>query len=353
MLRELSIAGTRIGDDTPAWIVAEVGTNHGGSVKTCMDLIAAAAECGVNAVKLQKRDNKTLFTREMYDTPYNSEHAFGPTYGLHREALELDFNQYSLLKEYAEALGLVFFATAFDCASADFLNRLGVFAYKIASGDLRNIPLIQHVAKFGRPVIVSTGGGTLDDLQRLRDEILPVNRQIAILQCTAAYPVQPAEMNLRVIDHYRVCLPDTVIGLSDHQDGISMGPVAYTLGARIFEKHFTLNHTWKGSDHAFSLEPDGLKRFVRDVHRTREALGDGVKQPYESEKGPLYKMAKCLVAANDLAAGRTLRHDDIAIKSPCIEGALLPYQVSEAVGCILLKSLAADAPITQEVLGSD
>ena len=297
-MRELTISGRRIADDTAPFIVAEIGHNHQGSVETAKLLFRAAADCGCDAVKLQKRESRTLYTPAFYNAPYNSLHAFGHTYGEHREALEFDFDQYTELKAYAESLGLVFFATAFDIPSADFLHRLGVPAFKVASGDLTNTPLLRHIAGFGLPIILSTGGGTLDDVQRaygvgfdaFPDSI--AHLPWAFLQCTAAYPCEPHEMNLRVIETYRLQFPNVVIGLSDHQNGIAMGPVAYALGARIFEKHFTLNRTWKGSDQAFSLEPVGMRKYVRDLKRVAVALGDGIKRRYPSEDAPLRKMAK-------------------------------------------------------------
>ena len=339
-MRELTISGRRIADDTAPFIVAEIGHNHQGSVETAKLLFRAAADCGCDAVKLQKRSNRDLYSPAFYDAPYNSLHAFGHTYGQHREALEFDGDQYTELKAYAESLGLVFFATAFDIPSADFLHRLGVPAFKVASGDLTNTPLLRHIAGFGLPMIVSTGGGTMEDVERgsvafseawrppLRlspggypepeDRGLAVlsMTQIAFLQCTAAYPCEPHEMNLRVIETYRRAFPETVIGLSDHQNGIAMGPVAFALGARIFEKHFTLNRTWKGSDHAFSLEPAGMRKYVRDLKRVAVALGDGVKRVYESEKPPIRKMAKSPVMLHTVEAGCAVSADDLALQSP-------------------------------------
>lgn len=360
-MRELTIAGHRIADDTPAWIVAEIGHNHQGSVETCKMLFEAAKDCGADAVKLQKRDNKTLFTREMYDSPYNSEHAYGDTYGAHREALEFGWDEYVELKAYAESLGLTFFATAFDVPSADFLNRLDIGVFKVASGDLATLPLIRYIATFGKPMIISTGGGTAKDVRRAYEPFklglhvvfdrfggYEPERNVAFLQCTASYPSQPCEMNLRVIETYRDWFPNTVIGLSDHYDGIAMGPVSYALGARIFEKHFTLNHTWKGSDQAFSLEPDGMKRFVRDIHRTREALGDGFKRRYESENAPLRKMAKSLYAARDLPPAHVLTAADIVIKTPVVDGACPPWMLDALIGKTLRSHLQAEWVIRQE-----
>ena len=320
-MRELTISGRRIADDTDPFIVAEIGQNHQGSVETCKLLFRAAADCGVDAVKLQKRDNRTLYTPAFFDAPYNSQHAFGATYGAHREALEFGFDQYADLKAYAESLGLIFFATAFDIPSADFLHRLGVPAFKVASGDLTNLPLLQHISEFGLPVIVSTGGGTENDVSRawvvLEGATRSYHGGFALLQCTAAYPCEPHEMNLRVITTYRnLYNPKFVVGLSDHQNGIAMGPVAFALGARIFEKHFTLNRTWKGSDHAFSLEPAGMRKYVRDLKRTAAALGDGVKRVYESEKPPLRKMAKSPVVLHTVEAGYSLSAGDVALQSP-------------------------------------
>src|SRR5690554_2388694 len=157
-MRELVIDGTRIADDTDCFVIAEIGHNHGGDLDTCKALFKAAKEAGANAVKLQKRDNRTLFTREMFDSPYNSENAYGPTYGLHREALEFDREQYQELQGYALSLGLTFFATAFDLKSLVFLIDLGVPAIKIASGDVTYIELLAEASRYGRPVIVSTGG---------------------------------------------------------------------------------------------------------------------------------------------------------------------------------------------------
>jgi sialic acid synthase len=284
-MRELIIDGIRIADDEDCYVIAEVGHNHGGSVEKCKELFEAAKWSGANAVKLQKRDNKTLYTEEMYNSPYNSEHSYGRTYGEHREALEFDFDQYTLLKCYAEAIGLTFFATAFDVPSADFLAALKVPAIKIASGDCQNLELLKSVQKQNVPVIVSTGGGARPQAAyELFD-------QIAILQCTSGYPANYDELNLRVIRKFRkryAC----VVGWSGHDTGIAMAPVAYALGARIIEKHFTLDRSAKGTDQAMSLEPHGFRAMVENLKLCKRALGDGVKRRYASEVAPLAKQWK-------------------------------------------------------------
>ena len=302
-MRELTIDGRRISDDTSCFVIAEIGHNHQGSVERAQQLFVAARDCGVDAVKLQKRDNRTLYTRALYDSPYDNENSFGATYGAHREALELDRGAYVELQACARELGLVFFATAFDVPSADLLAELDLPAFKIASGDLRNTPLLRHVASFGKPMLVSTGGATIEDVDRAVEAVLPINEQVCLLQCTAAYPAAVEELNLQVIATLRERYPELVVGLSDHQDGIAMSLVAYMLGARVLEKHFTLSHTLKGTDHAFSLMPEGMRKLVRDLERVPAALGDGVKRPLPTEEKPLQKMGKQIVAARALQVG--------------------------------------------------
>ncbi len=348
MGRELTIDGFDISDSSDCYIIAEIGHNHQGNLQKARELFKAAAECGVNAVKLQKRDNKSLFTREMYDKPYENENSFGATYGLHREALEFKREQYAELQKYAKELRLTMFATAFDIPSTDFLADLDMPVYKIASGDLKNTPLLKYVAKLGKPMIISTGGGSMEDVERAYDAIMPINRQLAILQCTSSYPSEHHDMNLRVIETFRQRFPETVIGLSDHENGIAMAMASYMLGGRIIEQHFTINHTWKGTDQVFSLEPIGMRKLVRDLRRVREALGDGVKRVLPTEVAPISKMSKKLVAACDLPAGHILAPSDIAIKSP--GGGLPPYEFDSLIGRTLKRPLVADADITFEIL---
>jgi sialic acid synthase len=307
-------------------------------------LFRAAKECGVSAVKLQKRDNRQLFTRAYFDRPYDNENSFGATYGEHREALELGIDEYRELQKYAEDLGLVFFATAFDHASADFLAELGAPAFKIASGDLTNLPLLRHVASFGRPVIMSTGGGSMDDVERGHDAVRAINENVCLLQCTAGYPPSYEELNLRVISTFRERFRDTVIGLSAHDSGIAMALAGFVMGARVVEKHFTLDRAMRGTDHAFSLEHSGMRKLVRDLQRARTAFGDGVKRSYASEQAPLVKMAKKLVAARDLPAGHQLCPDDLVAKSP--GDGLPPYLLEELVGRRLRTAIWADDDLT-------
>jgi N-acetylneuraminate synthase/sialic acid synthase len=348
MYRSLTIDRTTVTDESDCYLIAEIGHNHQGSLEKCRELFHAAKECGADAVKLQKRDNRSLYTRAMYDKPYENENSFGPTYGAHREALEFGRDEYVELQQYAKELGIAFFATAFDFNSADFLAELDVPAYKMASGDLTNTPLLRYVGELGKPVIFSTGGGTLDDVRRAHETLAEVTDQIAILQCTAGYPAAWDELDLAVITTYRECFPESVVGFSSHDNGIAMPVAAYVLGSRIVEKHFTLNRALKGTDHAFSLEPQGLRKLVRDLQRTRLAIGDGSKTMHQSEAAPVLKMGKKIVAARDLPAGHVLTRQDLALKSP--GDGLPPYELDRVVGRTLRHPINEDAALTFELL---
>ena len=322
-----------------------MGHNHQGKLSQALALIEECAIAGVSAVKFQKRDNQAIYTRALLHQPYENEHSYGATYGAHREALEFNEAQYRDCYAVAASFGIAAFATAFDEASADFLMRLGTPAIKLASGDLTNTPLLAYVAQLGVPLILSTGGGTMDDIDRAVSVILKHTDQLAILHCTAAYPVHDhGELNLRVISALRVRYPNLVIGWSGHDTGIAMSVIAYTLGARIIEKHVTRNRALKGTDHAFSLEPQGLRKLVRDLDRAGRALGTGEKVRYPSEVAPLRKMAKALVAARPLAAGHVLTAEDLARKSPA--DGLPPYLLESVIGFPLASALATDEPLT-------
>lgn len=314
MNREINIGGRKISDSSLPFVIAEVGHNHQGSVETCERIFEAAARAGVDSVKLQKRFNRDLYTPEFFNSPYEGPTSFGKTYGLHREALEFGDKEYRHLFSFARKLGLIFFATAFDFKSVDFLVNLGVPALKIASGDLKSIPLIRYASQKGIPLVMSTGGAEMDDVKFAMSNVDQSN--VALLQCTAAYPAEAEHMNLRVIETYRKTFPNTIVGLSSHDRGIAFPTAAAVLGARVIEKHFTLDRSMKGTDHAFSLEPHGMEKLVRDLKLVTEALGDGNKRPHEVEKNGIRKMGKMIIYSRELNPGHILTANDIEIRSP-------------------------------------
>lgn len=347
---KMVVDGITIDDDSDMYVIAEIGQNHEGDVEKCKQLFDAAKSCGAHSVKLQKRENSTLYTKAKYNEIYNSENAYAPTYGEHREKLEFNRDEYIELRDYSRKIGITMFSTAWDYASADLLESIDMPAYKIASGDLQTIPLIKYIASFGKPMFISTGGGTLKDVRRMFEAVYPINKQLCIMQCTSGYPPKFEELNIRVIETFRKEFPEAVIGFSSHDSGIAMALVGYMCGARALEKHFTLNRAWKGTDQAFSLEPNGMRRLVRDLQRAKIALGDGIKTSYPSERDPLIKMGKKLVASTNLPAGHVLTAKDIVFKSP--GDGTAPYFVDFFIGKKLLAPLAEDEAIKFEAIGA-
>ena len=345
-MRNLSIDGKKCDDSSLPFVIAELGHNHQGNLETCLQMIRAAAYSGASAVKLQKRSNIDLFTKAAFDAPYNSENAYGPTYGLHREALEFGEEEYKECILEAKRNNITFFSTAFDFQSVDFLMSLGVPAIKIASGDLKSTPLLKYASTLGVPLIVSTGGADLSDVDRAVELLSSAGSDFAILQCTAGYPPKYEELNLRVISTFRERYPNTVVGYSGHDSGIAMSLVAYVLGARVIEKHFTLNRAMKGTDHAFSLEPGGMRKLVRDLERAQISLGDGEKRVYDSELAPIRKMGKMIVAGTNIAAGTVANLSMFEFRSPS-EG-LHPYQVEQLVGLRFARDVASGESIGME-----
>lgn len=330
------------------YVIAEIGHNHQGSLAKAKELFLEAKKAGADAVKLQKRNNKNLYTRDFYNEFYNSENSYGNTYGEHREALEFNEIQYQQLISYAKELNIDFFATPFDFLSVDFLEKLNMPYYKIASADLLNLPLQEYIAKKNKPIFLSTGGGSIEDVKRAVNFILSINKKLTLLHCTAAYPAPIEDMNLKVISTYKKEFPDLIIGLSDHENGIDAGPVAYMLGARVFEKHFTLDRASKGTDHSFSLEPVGLTKFIRNLKRVDLMLGSGEKKLLESEKKPLFKMQKSIVVNKDIKLGHILKKEDIAFKSP--GGGIHPYMYKEILGKKINRNLKEDSKILFEYI---
>tara|TARA_B100001057_G_scaffold501260_1_gene622786 strand:- start:5082 stop:6128 length:1047 start_codon:yes stop_codon:yes gene_type:complete len=326
------------------FVIAEIGHNHKGSVEIAKKLFLSAKDCGADAVKLQKRDNKFLYTDEFYNEPYNSENSYGKTYGKHRDHLEFNKKEYLELIKYAKKIGIEFLCTPFDFNSIKFLQKIKIKAYKIASADLINIPLVIEIAKTKKPIFLSTGGGNFKDIDRAVKCITKINKKLAILHCTASYPVNLEDMNLNVIKELKKKYSNYLIGLSDHENGIDAAPLAYMLGARVFEKHFTLDRSWKGTDHAFSLEPIGLSKLIRNLNRITIILGRSNKKFLASEKKPLFKMHKSIVANKDLKKGKKLIYSDLAYKSP--GGGLKPYEYKKLINKIIKKDITKDQKLS-------
>lgn len=277
------------------YIIAEIGQNHQGDPSIARQLIDTAAAAGVDAVKSQKRHIPSLLTEEEYNRPYDNPHSFGRTYGDHRERLELSIEQHLELKGYAESKGLDYFCSPWDPHSLNEMVVGGFRILKIASALITHLPLLDMAAESRLPVILSTGMSELDVVDTAVDAFKDVP-EMYVLQCTSSYPSQFEDVNLRVLPmfHERYGRP---VGFSGHHRGISIDVAAVALGACMIERHFTLDRTWKGTDHAASLEPPGLFKLVRDVRSVEVAMGDGHKRMVPAEQPVARKLRKVVARA--------------------------------------------------------
>ncbi|MDB9760445.1 N-acetylneuraminate synthase family protein [Pelagibacteraceae bacterium] len=294
-------------------IIAEVGQNHQGNLNLAKKYIKVFSALGANAIKFQTRNNKSLFSSGAYNKEYNNDNAFAKKYGHHREKLELSFKDLKILKNLCKKLKVKFMSTPFDEESVDLLKKIKVDLYKISSFDLGNLPLIKKVALSKIPVVISTGGGNLRQIKESVKILKKYKSDHAVLHCVSEYPCEYKRLGLEKIKKLSKMFPSSSIGLSDHFNGILSGPVAYLLGARVFEKHVTFNRAWKGTDHKFSMEPEGFRKFTRDIIRVSQMMKEKNKESIGKE-AVFQKLGKSVVAKNNLKGGQKLKIDDISGK---------------------------------------
>ncbi len=298
-----------IGDEP--FVIAEVGQNHNGDLNAAREYIRIFAFEGANAIKFQTRNNKYLFSQDSYDAPYASENAFADTYGAHRELLELKPEWLPILKEDCVKYGVKFMSTPFDEPSLELLKQIDVDILKIASFDLGNLPFIHKIASLGKPVVMSIGGGNADQIRSSVETLLAHHDEVAILHCVSEYPCEYNRLGLDNIEILIGEFPDCTIGSSDHFNGILSGPIAYLKGARVFEKHVTLNRASKGTDHSFALEPEGFRKFVRDIKRVRHMMP--LKPTDDLGVEPVFmKLGKSLISNTDIRSGEKITLDNLS-----------------------------------------
>lgn len=346
MNREFKLHNKTITESSSAFIIAEIGINHQGDVDIAKKLILQAKECGADAVKFQKRSIPRILTKEGLEMPYDNRNSFGKTYGEHKHALELSEHDYIELKDFTDKNGLYFSASGWDEESIDFLLSIDVPFFKMASADLSNFPLLIHTAKTGKPMILSTGMADMELVKNAVSLISEYNQNIAIMQCTSTYPAQFNEINLNVIKAYQVEFPNSIIGYSGHELGIAIPGVAFALGARIIERHFTLDRTMKGGDHAASLEPHGFAKMVRDIGHIQSAMGISEKKMQESEKPIFKKLAKSIVTTKDIQQGEIITMDMVTTKGP--GSGISPTKMNLLIGKKLNKTVANDMVIKED-----
>jgi N,N'-diacetyllegionaminate synthase len=328
-------------------IIAEAGVNHNGSMELAIELIDVAAQSGADYVKFQTFKTDLLVTSSAEMAGYQKKIIVsGESQAEMLKKLELSQDSFAILAKYADKKGIGFLSTPFDVESAVTLNNIGMDFYKISSGDLTNTPFLRQIAKFCKPIILSTGMANLGEVEgaiaTLEAESISM-KDITILHCTTEYPAPIDEVNLRAINTLESAFPGAVIGYSDHTDGIDISIAAVALGARVIEKHFTLNKKMLGPDHQASLEPNELLEMVRSIRRVDNAMGNGRKIPTRSESQNIKIARKSIVAATDIAMGTLLSPQNITVRRP--GDGISPNQWDDIVGTVAKKDYKRDEKI--------
>lgn len=278
MKNAIKIADRLIGDNYPCFIIAEIGINHNGSVENAKKLINMAHLFGCDAVKFQKRTVDVVYTKEELSKPRES--IFGNTNGDLKYGLEFGYEEYKEIDRYCKELNILWFASCWDEKSVDFIEQFDVCAHKIPSACITDVELLKHIKKTNKPILLSTGMSTYDEIDRAVDVIGLDNT--LIFHCTSTYPTSNNEINLNLISELKKRY-NCPIGYSGHEKGIFPSEAAVVLGACAVERHITLDRTAWGSDQAASLEAEGLRRMIRDIRSVKSILGNGIKTVYESE----------------------------------------------------------------------
>lgn len=301
-MRKIKIADRMIGNEEACFIIAEAGSNHNGSFEQAKKLIDIAQDAGVDAVKFQ------IFKAEELSADKKVQGVL--------KKFEFTREWVQELSEYAKRKNIIFLATPFDVEAVDLLDGIDVPAFKIASGDLTDLPLIKYIAEKGKPIILSVGLGSLEEIRDALEVIHSTkNRDVALLHCVVNYPAKPEDVNLNVIKTLKQF--HVPVGFSDHTMEISVPIAAVALGACIIEKHFTIDRKLEGPDHSYALDPKELKDMVEGIKTVENALGSEIKQVAESERKGLVSARRSIHASMDISKGTTITQDMIKIVRPC------------------------------------
>jgi len=330
------------GEETMSiFIIAEAGVNHNGSLELAKKLVDAAKDAGADCVKFQTFVSKNIVSKNAVKAEYQKQQT-EPEESQHDmlKKLELSFNEFIELNEYCKSKDIEFMSTAFDFDSIDFLNSLKMGTWKIPSGDITNLPYLIKIAKLNKPVILSTGMSTMEDI-RCAIQALKENgaRELTVLHCTTEYPTPFNDVNLKAMntikDEFGV-----KVGYSDHTKGIEVPIAAVALGATVIEKHFTLDRNMEGPDHKASLEPTELKAMVDSIRNIELALGDGMKQPAESEKKNMAVARKSIIASKNIKEGELFTEENLTVKRP--GDGISPMRWFDVIGKVAARDFEED-----------
>jgi sialic acid synthase SpsE/sugar phosphate isomerase/epimerase len=343
----INIGGRLIGDDQPTYVIAEIGINHNGFLDLALKLIDVAVEAGADAVKFQKRKLEKLYAKKYLENANAGEKTLRYLLPILQQ-VELGEEDYLTIVEHCQKRGITFLSSAFDPESADFLETLGVPAYKVASADLTNLPLLDHLVQKNLPLILSTGMSHMHEVEMTAEFLHERRAQFALLHCNSTYPAAFEDINLRFMDQLRRF--GVPVGYSGHERGIAVSTVAAALGASIIERHLTLDRTMEGPDHAASLEPQGFQKMVRDIRQVGLALGAG-QEKFISRGEILNRevLGKSLVAARRVEPGEVITASMVAVKGPAL--GLSPQHYTRLLGRTAERVIETDEPFLDRDLG--
>ena len=310
----IKISDKNISNSSPTFVIAEAGVNHNGDMIVAKRLIDLAVTAKADAVKFQTFKAENLILHDIQKAPYqkNTTDPNETQFDMLKK-LEVSREQNFELKKYCIKNNIIFLTTPFDEESLKELDELDLPAYKVSSTDTTNLPFLKKIAKKGKPIFLSTGMTHLSEVKLALETIYEHNKDVVLLQCTANYPIQDDEVNLAVIHTFRDNF-DILLGYSDHSSGIGAAPFAIPMGAKVVEKHFTIDKSSKGPDHAASLSPEELIEFVKTVRKVDEYMGSPVKEPNLSELDTRNSLQKCMVASEDIEKGEYFTQDNIIAK---------------------------------------
>jgi N-acetylneuraminate synthase len=315
-MKVIDVAGRRLGEGEPVFIVAEIGVNHNHNLQIAKTMIKAAAEAGADAVKFQTWKTENIILRGTSLAGYQKINQKNESTQFDMlKKLELPYEWHYELKSYAEENGLIFFSTMEDKESVDFLlNDVKIPLIKVGSGDLTNYPLLEHTAAYQKPIVLSTGMATLGDVEEsLKIIKSKKNKNVVVCQCTSEYPVPLEEVNLKAMQTLASAFK-TLVGFSDHTLGAECAIAATAMGACYLEKHFTIDNTLPGPDHSISLNPPKFKQLVKKIRDVEKALGDGIKAPTSSELKNMPVVRRRLIASTKIVKGEKIEATNVAFK---------------------------------------
>lgn len=332
-----------IGDGCEPYIIAEIGINHNGSFELCKQMIDEAAHAGVDAIKMQKRTIEEMYTKDALDVPYNKPYAFGKTYGEHKHALEFSDKQYLELQKYTHSKGVEFLVSGFDSTGFEFIEKvLNCPVHKVASPFITDYPLLKQVAEYGKPIFLSTGMHSMEEIKASVEFIKKINDKIMVFHTVTMYPVPNELVNLNVLATFKKEL-DTLVGYSSHDNGVAIPVASIALGACVIEKHFTLDRTMIGPDHAASAESRGMELIKKYSTAVFQAMGSFARDISEYEKVARIKYGVSLTSKCVIAEGETITANNIMVKCP--GGGISPAFYWDMLGKKATRHIEADKTI--------